>query len=422
MVEAFVPGRELTVGILDGPGARGRRNHPASTRFSTTNASIRPGMSQEIFPADLPDEVRRECRPTRASWPTEVLKLGGYSRVDFRLTPGGELVCLEVNTLPGMTSTSLMPQSAAAVGIPFPELCERICLASRIVMSEDRPPLYADQPKLTPWVGRLMVANAVVLLLLQTVLTAPVVRRRAAVPAANRRFAVPGLSCLICSFTRGSLHPAGNMLLLFAFGPPVERRMGSRAFLLFYLYCGVGAAALRPRPLLLYGCPAVGRARGGVLGVGLAFAFAWPEAELVLFPLPLRITARTLILLLAGVDLLLALWTRWRCRPPRPISAVSPPAISFFGFRASPPDAPERARRRSPAGRSWLRCRCAREARRVDLRPAMARPDPRDCREEYPAEEVDRVLDKISALGIQSLTAEERRFLDEVSKRKRKDA
>ena len=57
----------------------------------------------------------------------EALQLGGYSRVDFRLTPEGGLFCLEVNTLPGMTATSLMPQSAAAAGIPFPELCERIC-------------------------------------------------------------------------------------------------------------------------------------------------------------------------------------------------------------------------------------------------------------------------------------------------------
>jgi D-alanine-D-alanine ligase len=60
----------------------------------------------------------------------DALKLGGYSRVDFRLTPEGELFCLEVNTLPGMTATSLLPQSARAVGIEFPELCERICRAA----------------------------------------------------------------------------------------------------------------------------------------------------------------------------------------------------------------------------------------------------------------------------------------------------
>jgi D-alanine-D-alanine ligase len=60
-----------------------------------------------------------------------VLKLGGYSRADFRLTPAGEMVCLEVNTLPGMTATSLLPQSARAAGIEFGDLCERICRAAR---------------------------------------------------------------------------------------------------------------------------------------------------------------------------------------------------------------------------------------------------------------------------------------------------
>src|SRR5438034_2268641 len=54
------------------------------------------------------------------------LKLGGYSRVDFRLSPEGDIFCLEANTLPGMTRTSLLPQAARAAGIEFPELCERI--------------------------------------------------------------------------------------------------------------------------------------------------------------------------------------------------------------------------------------------------------------------------------------------------------
>jgi D-alanine-D-alanine ligase len=55
------------------------------------------------------------------------LKLRDFSRVDFRVTPGGEPFCLEVNTLPGLTRTSLLPQSAAAVGIGFPALCDTIC-------------------------------------------------------------------------------------------------------------------------------------------------------------------------------------------------------------------------------------------------------------------------------------------------------
>ncbi len=129
MVEAFIPGRELTVGILaDEPLAVGEII-PRHEIFDY-ECKYTPGMSQEIFPADLPENVRRECGRLGVR-SHRVLKLGGYSRVDFRLTPAGELVCLEVNTLPGLTSTSLMPQSAAAVGIPFPELCERICLASR---------------------------------------------------------------------------------------------------------------------------------------------------------------------------------------------------------------------------------------------------------------------------------------------------
>ena len=59
------------------------------------------------------------------------LKLGGYSRVDFRATAEGDIFCLEANTLPGVTRTSLYPQAARAAGIEFPELCERICRLAR---------------------------------------------------------------------------------------------------------------------------------------------------------------------------------------------------------------------------------------------------------------------------------------------------
>jgi D-alanine-D-alanine ligase len=58
------------------------------------------------------------------------VKAGSYSRADFRLDGNGRLWCLEVNTVPGMTRTSLLPQSARASGISFPELCERICRAA----------------------------------------------------------------------------------------------------------------------------------------------------------------------------------------------------------------------------------------------------------------------------------------------------
>ncbi|MEO8294239.1 MAG: D-alanine--D-alanine ligase [Gemmatimonadota bacterium] len=125
MIEAFVPGRELTVGILDDQALPVGEIIPRHEIFDY-ECKYTPGMSQEIFPADLPARLAQECA-TLAVRAHQSLKLGGYSRVDFRLTPSGEFFCLEANTLPGMTATSLLPQAARAAGIDFPELCDRIC-------------------------------------------------------------------------------------------------------------------------------------------------------------------------------------------------------------------------------------------------------------------------------------------------------
>ncbi len=128
MLETFVPGRELTIGILDGKALAVGEIIPRHEIFDY-ECKYTPGMAEEIFPADLPPGIVARCQAFGLA-AHEALKLGGYSRVDFRLTPAGELSCLEVNTLPGMTATSLMPQSARAAGIDFPDLCERICLAA----------------------------------------------------------------------------------------------------------------------------------------------------------------------------------------------------------------------------------------------------------------------------------------------------
>jgi D-alanine-D-alanine ligase len=129
MIEAFVPGRELTVGVLDGVALPVGEIIPRHEIFDY-ECKYTPGMSEEIFPADLPSalalEVQRQALAAHSS-----LKLGGYSRVDFRLTAAQALSCLEANTLPGMTSTSLLPQAAGAAGITFAALCDRICRAAR---------------------------------------------------------------------------------------------------------------------------------------------------------------------------------------------------------------------------------------------------------------------------------------------------
>ncbi len=129
MIEAFVPGRELTVGILDGQALAVGEIIPQHEIFDY-ECKYTPGMSEEIFPADLPPAVTAECQRL-GLLAHAALKLGSYSRVDFRLTPAGDLFCLEVNTLPGMTATSLLPQSGKVVGIEFAALCDRICRTAR---------------------------------------------------------------------------------------------------------------------------------------------------------------------------------------------------------------------------------------------------------------------------------------------------
>jgi D-alanine-D-alanine ligase len=82
-------------------------------------------MAVEVFPAHLDDRVA-DMIQEQAMRAFRVLKLRGYARIDFRLDDSGGCFCLEANTLPGMTELSLIPQAAAAAGITFPELCERI--------------------------------------------------------------------------------------------------------------------------------------------------------------------------------------------------------------------------------------------------------------------------------------------------------
>ncbi len=125
MVEAFVPGRELTVGILGEQALAVGEIIPRHELFDY-ECKYTPGMSDELFPAPIDPALADDVQDL-AILAHQALKLRGYSRVDFRLTPEGELFCLEVNTLPGMTATSLLPQSAAATGLDFGTLCERIC-------------------------------------------------------------------------------------------------------------------------------------------------------------------------------------------------------------------------------------------------------------------------------------------------------
>jgi D-alanine-D-alanine ligase len=125
MVEKFIAGREFTVGVLDGAALPVGEIISPGEVFDY-QAKYQVGGAREVFPADLPPAESAQLHEY-ALRAHRVLKLGAYSRVDFRRDAGGGFWCLEANSLPGMTATSLLPQAALVAGISFPELLERIC-------------------------------------------------------------------------------------------------------------------------------------------------------------------------------------------------------------------------------------------------------------------------------------------------------
>jgi D-alanine-D-alanine ligase len=123
MIERFAKGRELTVGILGDQALAPVEIRPKSGLYDY-HSKYTAGMTEYLCPAPLDEEVTAQMQ-AYALRAFRVLKLRGYGRIDFILAKE-QLYCLEANTLPGMTATSLLPKSAAAMGIEFPELCERI--------------------------------------------------------------------------------------------------------------------------------------------------------------------------------------------------------------------------------------------------------------------------------------------------------
>ncbi len=124
MIEQFIPGRELTVGILGNEALPVGEIIPKHEIYDY-ECKYTPGMAMEVFPASISDAQRISVQAL-AQKSFRALKLSGCARIDFRMTDEGTFYCLEANTLPGMTELSLIPQAAAAAGISFPELCERI--------------------------------------------------------------------------------------------------------------------------------------------------------------------------------------------------------------------------------------------------------------------------------------------------------
>ncbi|HEX6063470.1 MAG TPA: rhomboid family intramembrane serine protease [Longimicrobiales bacterium] len=262
---------------------------------------------------------------------------------------------------------------------------------------------------ITPWVRRLLIANAVVSLCawlipgLQTSL--------GFVP--SRAFQQPW-SFVTYMFVHGDFwHLFFNMLGLFFFGPPVEERLGSREFIKYYTICGlIGGAVLAfifaPNGMLI-------GASGAVYAVMLAFAYFWPDMPIYIWGI-FPVKAKWLVIAFAAASVLfmvtptggnVAHWAHFGG------FAVG---FIYLKFGASLGGPMEKLQRFTSSRR-----------RKLKVIPGQAQslkreePPRRRRAEEEVLDEVDKVLDKISTHGMASLTAEERKLLDEVSKRYRQN-
>jgi membrane associated rhomboid family serine protease len=260
---------------------------------------------------------------------------------------------------------------------------------------------------LTPWVKYLLIANAVVYLVLLAIPWGLALNWLAFEPA--RSLIRPWTAVTYMFVHAGFFHLFFNMLILFFFGPPLEGMWGGREFLKFYLVCGLGAAALSY--FFAFNAPIVG-ASGAIYGVMIAFAMNWPNMHIYIWGiLPVKakwmvafLTAASILALVGGTRDGVAHWAH-----------LGGFATGFIYLKFND-------QLTSQVGQ--LKTLVSRRKKQVEKEVRTAesagrRAPKRD--EDRVLDEVDRVLDKISTSGLQSLSEEELRLLDDVSKRYRKN-
>lgn len=124
IIEKMIKGREFSVGVLGDQALPVIEIIPKQGFYDYKN-KYQAGLTHEICPAHLSEEETKKVQQL-ALGVHKALRLGDYARIDFMQDSEGEFVCLEANTLPGMTPTSLLPQEAAAMGMTYEQLCEKI--------------------------------------------------------------------------------------------------------------------------------------------------------------------------------------------------------------------------------------------------------------------------------------------------------
>lgn len=128
LVEEYIPGREVTVAVIDNDALPVLEIRPKHGIYDY-ECKYTSGMSEYIVPADVSTDASKQLQSI-AVQACKSLRCEVYARVDFRLSPENKIFTLEVNTLPGMTSTSLVPKMAKAVGLTFEQLVEKIITLS----------------------------------------------------------------------------------------------------------------------------------------------------------------------------------------------------------------------------------------------------------------------------------------------------
>lgn len=124
VIEEYIEGREFSVGVMEYRALPVIEIAPVEGFYDYKN-KYKAGSAVETCPAEIPESVTKEMQHY-AECVAKVLGLDTYSRMDFLLNEKNEVFCLEANTLPGMTPTSLLPQEAQVIGMNFNQLCEKI--------------------------------------------------------------------------------------------------------------------------------------------------------------------------------------------------------------------------------------------------------------------------------------------------------
>jgi D-alanine-D-alanine ligase len=124
LLETYIPGKELTVSVVAGEPLPVIEIRPQGGLYDYQHKYTK-GMTEYLCPAPIDEKTANELK-MQSKRIYEAFGCGGFARIDFRLNPNNVPYCLEINTIPGMTGTSLVPKAAAAAGISFPQLCQMI--------------------------------------------------------------------------------------------------------------------------------------------------------------------------------------------------------------------------------------------------------------------------------------------------------